>query len=120
MSNSREQQENMIRSFETLQNFLPLKPTVAFLGNTHSAELINFNNAHDLLLDNDPAFKRYMEAFHFEELGRTFGVEMKKKHTIINKWPMRLSRRPTKREFEMLYWSGHQGSERYVEWWMAR
>jgi hypothetical protein len=75
-----------------------------------------FINAHDLLSDNNPAFGRYMEAFHFEQLGKTVGLEMKVKHTVIAKWPMRLPKRPTKREFEVLYWSGHQGSERYVEW----
>ncbi|EEA24163.1 hypothetical protein TMatcc_007239 [Talaromyces marneffei ATCC 18224] len=119
-SNLKEQQENMAKSFETLQQFLPLNPAVASSRNRYSAEVLNFGNAHDLLLNNDPAFKRYMEAFKFEELGKAFGVEMKSRHTIIGKWPMKLPRRSTKRQFEMMYWSGHQGSERYVEWRKTR
>lgn len=84
--------------------------------NKNSAEFLNFINAHGLVSDNNPAFRRYMHRFQFEALGKAFGIEMKSKHTIVEKWPMRLPKRPTKREFELLYWSGHQGSERYVEW----
>jgi len=54
-------------------------------GNTNRAEFLNFINVHDLVSDNDPAFKRYMEAFQFKELGKAVGVEMKWKHARLLK-----------------------------------
>jgi hypothetical protein len=41
---------------------------------------------------------------------------MKKKNTVIEKWPLRLKKGATKEEFRILHSSGHVGSERYVEW----
>lgn len=62
------------------------------------------------------ALESIIEASSF----KASGVKMKPEHRIVKKWPMRLAKRPTKREFEMLYWSGNEGSERYIEWHKTR
>lgn len=66
--------------------------------------------------DNDVLFERYMQATCFEGVGGYTGLKMKTNQTIFAKWPLRLSENPTQREFGLLYWSGHTGSECYVEW----
>ena len=60
-------------------------------------------------------------AWHrFSNVERSYGVKAKEPHTIIAKWPLRLKLRPgengAKEEFELLLSSGHEGTERYVEW----
>lgn len=64
--------------------------------------------------------RRYMADLDFGVIERVFGVAMKVKHTIVEKWPLRLKLRPgqqgAQEEFEMLRSSDHSGIERYVEW----
>lgn len=56
----------------------------------------------------------------FTGLGRQNGMIAKTKNTIIEKWPLRLKKRPGQvgatEEFETLLGSHHVGGERYVEW----
>ena len=65
---------------------------------------------------------RFMRERKFDEIQRAVGLVMKKKHTIVGKWPMKLrysSPSPdavAQKEFDLLQASGHSGSERYVEW----
>lgn len=64
--------------------------------------------------------RRYVKKFRFEEIADALGLEMKGKHTIIEKWPLRLNLGPRdeggKEAFTALLASGHSGIERYVEW----
>lgn len=61
-----------------------------------------------------------MKAAGFEEAQRELGFVMKEKHTIVEKWPMKLKlalpQDGAQEEFELLRASMHSGSERYVEW----
>lgn len=65
---------------------------------------------------------RFMRERKFEEMQRAIGLVMKKKHTIVDKWPMKLrfsspsANAGAQEEFDLLQASGHSGSERYVEW----
>ena len=64
--------------------------------------------------------RRYMKWNNFNQIEKFGRLEMKKKHTIIEKWPMKLKLQPgqkgAKEEFELLLSSAHTGQERYVEW----
>lgn len=61
-----------------------------------------------------------MKKNKFKDIEQHFGVVAKEGHTIIDKWPLRLKKRPTeegaKEEFRLLLASAHTGAERYVEW----
>jgi len=61
-----------------------------------------------------------MEKFHFKEIRQTFGVVPKDPHTITDKYPLRLSKRPGEKgaeeEFRAMNAYGKTGMERYVEW----
>lgn len=63
---------------------------------------------------------RYTKAHKFNQIERNFGVAVKQRNTIIDKWPARLKLRPGQQgateEFKGLLASGSTGSERYVEW----
>ncbi|KAK1240145.1 LOW QUALITY PROTEIN: hypothetical protein MKX08_007587 [Trichoderma sp. CBMAI-0020] len=74
--------------------------------------------AADLFRDNDGLFNKYMTKWRFEEGGKFINMAMKK-NTVVEKWPMRLKKKPgqlgAQEEFDLLFGSGH-GNERYVEW----
>ena len=61
-----------------------------------------------------------MKLERFRDIEIVYGVKMKEPHSIIEKWPLRLKLQPgqtgAKEEFELLFSSGHVGTERYVEW----
>jgi hypothetical protein len=114
------QRPSLERSERKIQQYLPINPEAILRGNPYSAELLNFLNADDLFIDRGPLFDKYLTLTRVEEAANSLGLRMKSQHTVIEKWPMRLNEHPTQHEFEMLYWSGHVGSERYVEWCQTR
>lgn len=63
---------------------------------------------------------RYMESHRFAEIERVSKTDMKRRHTIVEKWPTRPKIRPGQigaiEEFKHCIASGHAGTERYVEW----
>ncbi|WEW56694.1 hypothetical protein PRK78_002142 [Emydomyces testavorans] len=115
-----DQKASFTRSIGTLQKFLPINPQTILKGNTLSAESLAFMNAYSMFIDGDTIFNRFVNVAGLKKLGDSLGLGMKSTQTIVAKWPMRLNENPTQREFEMLYWSGHVGSERYVEWHRTR
>jgi hypothetical protein len=66
--------------------------------------------------DFDEPFRRFMELWQFREISKFNGLRTKGQNSIVESWPMRLSKTATKEEFDTLQASGHHGSERYVEW----
>ncbi|KAI0545918.1 hypothetical protein F4679DRAFT_575864 [Xylaria curta] len=77
--------------------------------------------AVDLVGDMDQYFNLYMQQHAFAYAAISAGVTLKKKHTIIPPWPLRVNggSNPTekdKEDFKLLLGSGHVGHERYVEW----
>ncbi|KAK3615501.1 hypothetical protein LTR22_027412 [Elasticomyces elasticus] len=80
--------------------------------------------ARDLVKDVDKYFDQYMgiemKKFGFHEVPQYLSMVKKDRHTVIEKWPLRLQLRPhqrgAKEEFATLLSSAHTGNERYVEW----
>lgn len=64
--------------------------------------------------------RRYMQTHRFATIEQLWGLQMKERHSIVAKWPMKLKARPSdpmaQKEFDLLQASMHTGSERYVEW----
>ncbi|OJJ86188.1 DUF4470 domain-containing protein [Aspergillus glaucus CBS 516.65] len=86
-----------------------------------NAESMKLMQAQSLFVDNDALFGRFLQETRLEEFTKSFfGVAMKENNTIVSKWPMRLGKNPAQKEFDMVFQSGHQGSERYVEWRRTR
>ncbi|XHG09041.1 hypothetical protein AWENTII_012120 [Aspergillus wentii] len=76
-----------------------------------------FHHAQELFSDNDVLFDRFATQCKLKSIGNGLSLGMKTTNTVVEKWPTRLSEHPTKDEFNMLFWSRHQGTERYVEWY---
>ncbi|KAI1305140.1 hypothetical protein F5Y03DRAFT_406688 [Xylaria venustula] len=77
--------------------------------------------AADMVGDMDGYFNLYMSHNDFAQAASSAGVEMKKNHTIISPWPLRVDGglHPTQKDkddFKLLLGSAHSGKERYVEW----
>ena len=101
--------------------FLPINRQAMLSGDNTNAESMKLIQAQSLLVDNDALFDRFLQETRLKEFANSFfGVAMKENNTIVSKWPMRLGKNPTQKEFDMVFRSGHQGSERYVEWRRTR
>lgn len=61
-----------------------------------------------------------MVNYNFKQISADLNVEMKKVHTVVEKWPTRLKlkigEKGDKEEFLMLLGSNFIGTERHVEW----
>ena len=61
-----------------------------------------------------------MKQERFTEIDQSHGMTMKKHHTVVEKWPLRLKFRygqpGAQEEFDILLGSDHSGAKRYVEW----
>ena len=101
---------------ERLRTFLPLDPLVILKGDRTNPDFLNFMEAGTYFGDFDLLFGRYMQRLDLANVAMKAGLKMKRKHTIIQPWPLRLNKNPTQEEFDELNASGHVGHERYVEW----
>ncbi|KAI0849407.1 hypothetical protein F5Y00DRAFT_269392 [Daldinia vernicosa] len=75
--------------------------------------------AMNIVQDMDGNFDRYTMLHAFDSAALSSGLRMKDPHTIIERWPMRVSQELTeqaKEYFALLLSSSHNGQERYVEW----
>lgn len=65
---------------------------------------------------------RFVRERKFDQMQKAIGLGMKGKHTIVEKWAMKLrysspsAHAGAQEEFDLLQSSGHSVSERYVEW----
>ncbi|CEL00665.1 hypothetical protein ASPCAL00263 [Aspergillus calidoustus] len=114
-----DQKNWLSRKTVTVQQFLSLDSADLSHG-CYKADYLNFLSAHDLFLNRNAIFNRFIQSARLAQIATSVGLEMKPKHTVIAKWPLRLPKSPTKHDFEMLHWSSHHGSERYIEWQRAR
>ncbi|KAL7804936.1 hypothetical protein V8C44DRAFT_369117 [Trichoderma aethiopicum] len=99
-----------------LLKFLPMEriPMSPF-----DPSFIKMSYASSIMGTYDHIFDRYMKTMAFSEM-EAFGVAMKDKHTVIDKWPYQLKLRPgqpgAQEEFNRLVRGDLLGTERYVEW----
>lgn len=101
---------------DRLRKYLPLTREMFQQSNSSDPDLLRFIEAQTMFRDFDELFKRFMHECRFDEISKATGLKMKSGNTIVRPWPMRLKKKGTQREFELLHASGHNGSERYVEW----
>ena len=107
---------NIKEEMDKLLKLMPFDPRVLSSGNPADPDLLRMNDARMRFRDFDKFFDRYMQKLEFGNIGRQAGLVMKKKNTVIEKWPLRLKKGAMEEEFRILHSSGHVGSERYVEW----
>jgi len=99
-----------------MRPYMPANRDMIQHSNASNADFLRFMGACCIFRDFDELFKRYMRECRFGEISKAAGLKMNSKNTIIHPWPMRLKKDATQRDFDFLHASGHNGSERYVEW----
>ncbi|KAF5026431.1 hypothetical protein F66182_1496 [Fusarium sp. NRRL 66182] len=86
----------------------------------HDPDIIKFTYARDYVRTFDHIFDRVANMFQLSRFPQFMGVAMKEKHTIVEKWPFRLTLEPgqkeAKEEFDLMMRGGASGKERYMEW----
>ncbi len=101
---------------QQLRMFMPFDPTAMISRDGTDPDFLKFMEARMHFRDFDKLFERYLQRLDFANVAKKAGLKMKKKHTVIQPWPLRLKKDPTQKEFNELIASGHIGHERYVEW----
>ncbi|KAK2803070.1 hypothetical protein FQN50_007151 [Emmonsiellopsis sp. PD_5] len=93
--------------------FLPARP--AGPPALYNADFYKFIAAKNMFRDFDIPFHMFIKGAMFGDIEALLGLGIKLNHTIVPKWPMRLKKQPTQREFDMLLGLRREGCERYVE-----
>ncbi|KAK7946009.1 uncharacterized protein PG986_010330 [Apiospora aurea] len=73
-----------------INQYLPLSPARHFYDDSYTRML----SLADMFIDFDGIFDRYMRGLCVAPMLSTVGTEMKAEHTVVEKWPMRLKKRP--------------------------
>ncbi|KAL2833788.1 hypothetical protein BDW59DRAFT_156589 [Aspergillus cavernicola] len=105
---------------KSTKKLLKYLPPIRRAVSKYDPSLISFNVGRDITTTYDHIFDRYTKEFKFHEVAEFLQVEMKDKHTIIEKWPYRLKLQPgqpkAQEEFDRCLVGGMSSKERYVEW----
>ncbi|KAF2026715.1 hypothetical protein EK21DRAFT_103059 [Setomelanomma holmii] len=92
--------------------FAGIKSTDELGRNPH---FVRRSGRHDLLKNWDVYFDIFMQDAMLEEFAKLCELKIKKKHSLTEPWPFKVSARATTAEFEVLCASGFSGYERYME-----
>ncbi|KAK7973521.1 trehalose-phosphatase [Apiospora saccharicola] len=110
----------MDAAIRKVAKYLPVSPP----RHEFDAGVLRMMSIMEMFKDFDGLFAKYIERIEFVPVLHSMGMEMKETHTIVDKWPMRLKKRPdeagAKEEFQDLCNSQHTGGDRYVEWRIRR
>jgi hypothetical protein len=116
VSTDMDQVSSLMSGLDRLRQYLRVTPNTFQDRNSSNAEMVRFIKACNMFRDYDELFQRFMNECPIQESANAAGLEMKSKNTIIDPWPWRLKTNATQKEFDLLLASGHDGSERYIEW----
>jgi hypothetical protein len=108
-------------SMDLIMKFIPMTPmsimTMMADGKSgmSSPEMIRISSCYTMFGDFDKAFGIFLKDVRLHKLMEKHGLKIKDKHTIVEPWPLRVTEKTTKEEFEIRCASTHTGCERYME-----
>ncbi|KAF0638218.1 hypothetical protein FPSE5266_00605 [Fusarium pseudograminearum] len=83
-------------------------------------EFVKIMYSRDRVQNYDHILDKIAKTFNFSDFPQYMGVAIKEKHTIVEKWPHRLKRKPhqrgAKEDFDLSMRGGASGKELYLEW----
>ncbi|QPC76664.1 hypothetical protein HYE68_007416 [Fusarium pseudograminearum] len=83
-------------------------------------EFVKIMYSRDRVQNYDHILHKIAKTFNFSAFPQYMGVAIKEKHTIVEKWPHRLKRKPhqrgAKEDFDLSMRGGASGKELYLEW----
>ncbi|ESZ89523.1 hypothetical protein SBOR_10093 [Sclerotinia borealis F-4128] len=91
---------------QQLSKYMSLPPEVVLHGQTWNADLIRYNDARSMFRDFDKPFARFEKECCLNETTQIVELKMKNKHTLVEKWPLKLKKGATQEEFDMSLASG--------------
>jgi hypothetical protein len=104
-----------------IQKFIPVTPMtiMSMMADDTSAmsspEMIRISSCYTMFGDFEKAFGTFLKDVWMHKLTKKYGVKIKKKHSIVESWPLRVTEKTTKEEFEIRCATTHTGCERYME-----
>ena len=96
---------------ERLRLYIPMTRDMVQNSNRSNADFVRFLGAQVLFRDFDELFNRFKCECRLDEISKAVELTMDSKNTIVRPWPMRIGKNATQREFNILFASGHTGSE---------
>lgn len=103
-------------SRQLMQKFIPVGPP-ALLGmnSMSSPEMVRISSRYTMFGDFEKAFGVFLKDARMHKLANKYGMKIREKHCIVKPWPLRVTEKTTKEEFEKRCATLHTGCERYVE-----
>jgi hypothetical protein len=104
-----------------IQKFIPVTPITLMTmmaGGANamsSREMIRISSCYTMFGDFEKAFGTFLKDVQMHKLTKKYGVKIRKKHAIIEPWPLRVTEKTTREEFEIRCATTHTGCERYME-----
>lgn len=104
-----------------MQKFIPPTPMtfMSMMARNTSAmsspEMIRISSCYTMFGDFEWAFGTFLKDVGMHQLTKKYGVNIKEKHSIVKPWPLRVTEKSTKEDFEIRCATTHTGCERYME-----
>jgi len=104
-----------------MQKFIPVTPMTRMTmlaGGTSamsSPEMIRISSCYTMFGDFEKAFGTFLKDVRMHQQMKKYGMKIKEKHSIVEPWPLRVTEKTTKEEFEERCATTHTGCERYME-----
>jgi hypothetical protein len=104
-----------------MQKFIPVTPMtlMTMMADGASAisspEMIRISSCYTMFDDFEKAFGTFLSDVQMHKLTKKYRIKIKEEHSIIEPWPLRVTEKTTKKEFEIRYATTHTGCEQYME-----
>ncbi|CZR56251.1 uncharacterized protein PAC_06139 [Phialocephala subalpina] len=104
-----------------MQKFIPVTPMTLMAmmaggaSTMSSPEMIRISSCYTMFGDFEKAFGTFLKDVKMHKLTKKYGMKIKEKHSIIEPWPLVVTEKTTKEEFEIRCATTHTGCERYVD-----
>jgi hypothetical protein len=120
-SSSNGEMQRLNESKLLFKKFIPLTPITVMtimadgMNRMSSPEMIRIASCYTMFGDFDKAFDIFLKEVRLHKLMEKHGMKVKEKHTVVEPWPLRITEKTTKEEFEIRCANTHTGCERYLE-----
>lgn len=81
----------------------------------YDPEFLRRSNLHDMFADVDKLFHIFLKDIRMNELAKANRIKMKKQHSLVEKWPYRVTHSTSRKSFDLMCTLDLCGWERYVE-----
>ena len=108
-------------SRQLIQKFIPVTPMTVMstmaddMSAMSSPEMIRVSSCYTMFGDFEKAFGTFLKDVWMHKLTKKYAVKIKEKHSVVEPWPLRVTEKTTKEEFELKCATSHTGCERYME-----